>query len=210
MVGSLKRTRIDDGMCGVGGETNVKSRKSLPILEASRANALQLQTSKDIVRLGVTLCKRKLLICTFPARGTTLHTVHESARAPSVYITVVIFGMPARESPLSFGMETSSKLRTGLLSLSAELRNAIYLLCLRPDEGGAGGVKDSRAIWVSKSSYPHDSTGSRPCLGPLDAKCITLRLNQRSWITQPAFTPVSRQLRSETLPIYYGANRFVL
>ena len=83
-----------------------------------------------------------------------------------------------------------AKSRISFLSLSPELRNQVYELALIPDGDGDGNVTGSKAIDV-KSVRPNWCS-SRP-----------------GWALQPALTKVSRQIRQETIPIYYGKNIFV-
>lgn len=76
------------------------------------------------------------------------------------------------------------------MSLSPELRNRIYDLALHPQEDGEGGVKGCRAICISVNKK----------LQSKDPESGDVLM----WTKQPALIKVCRQVRSETLPIYYG------
>ena len=88
-------------------------------------------------------------------------------------------------------METmeAAKGRISFLTLSPELRNRIYELACCPLRDGEGGEAHSTAIRIEpRESYELSAP----------------------FATQPALTKVSRQIRQETLPIYYGTNEFNL
>ena len=82
-------------------------------------------------------------------------------------------------------------LRKGLLSLPTELRNQIYRLVVVVDEDNVGGVARDTAI----------------CISPIPYRSHVCDLTD--WRYQPALTRVSRQVRAESLPVYYGENEFV-
>ncbi|KAK5120899.1 hypothetical protein LTR85_005966 [Meristemomyces frigidus] len=98
--------------------------------------------------------------------------------------------MPAMEA---------SKARVSFMSLSPELRNRIYELVVKPRKIGDGGVDGERAICVQDACIEnYDDVGDDLDYGNLTA-----------WRKQPAITKVSRQVRAETLPMYYGGNLLV-
>lgn len=95
---------------------------------------------------------------------------------------------------------TESKAHISFMSLSAELRNHIYELVVTPDRAGEGGVDGELAICVQDVRFEMDDSMTTWA----DSYGWT-----GSWRKQPAITRVSRQVRDESLPIYYGVNNFV-
>jgi len=107
------------------------------------------------------------------------------------------------------GTIDASKSRCSFMSLSPELRNRIYALALRPQHDGEGGIPGTRAIRLTAARGDEDPedfegrtfyTGAPPWQPPL----------YTAWAQQPALTRISREVRRETLPVYYGANLFVI
>lgn len=94
-----------------------------------------------------------------------------------------------------------TKERTGFMSLWLEIRLHIYDLALRPEKEGNGGVDGYRAIFLGTWKTP-------PVMAGLSARMYGYKVTSR--VQQPALTKLNRQLRSETLEIYYGSNNFVL
>ena len=93
-------------------------------------------------------------------------------------------------------------------SLSAELRNRIYDLVLCPTEHGDGGEPRalSTAIYIG-----HPDEDAVDDVGSDDEDDFTFfGIHRTVWATQPPITKVSRQVRLEALPIYYGTNRFLV
>lgn len=90
----------------------------------------------------------------------------------------------------------ASHARANLPTLPAELRNRIYELVLAADDG----------IELEDGSFMIEIgdflTGD-------EEEGLTLYLSTPFWCTQPPLTRVSRQMRAETLPVYYGCNTFV-
>lgn len=78
------------------------------------------------------------------------------------------------------------------MSLSAELRNRVYELVLLPQKPGDGGVPGKRGIAVLAS-------GVRGPNGDWE---------RTAFAQQPAIAQVSKSIRAETLPMYYGLNDF--
>ena len=98
----------------------------------------------------------------------------------------------------------AAKSRSSFMSLSPELRNRVYDLVMIPNKDGAGGVEHSRAICVQQAVvYVYDSDETDD-----DNERIYGEVVKR-WRNQPAITRVSRQVRAETLPMYYGLNEFI-
>lgn len=93
-----------------------------------------------------------------------------------------------------------SKAHMSFMSLSPELRNYIYELTAMPANAGDGGVNGELAICVQRGMVEVDEVGS---------KRYMLHGFDTDWMKQPAITRVSRQVRAEALPMYYGANTFV-
>lgn len=77
-----------------------------------------------------------------------------------------------------------AKSRISFMTLPPELRNRIYQLTLLPSKGDSGCVDNTTAI--------------------------DLKTPNSTWTRQPALTKVSRQIRAESLPLYYGLNKFVV
>ena len=86
------------------------------------------------------------------------------------------------------------------MSLSAELRNRIYEFAVRPENDGDGGIDGCRAIFVSVNCV--DAMHER------EVSCGDYRCTE--WMKQPAITKLSRQIRAESLSVYYGSNVFVI
>lgn len=100
-----------------------------------------------------------------------------------------------------------TKSRIDFLSLSAELRNRIYELALTPEEEDEGGVEGSTAIYVGEGM---DREGWEQ-VKLFEGYHYESHYNfgwPTPWVGQPALTKVSRQIRQETLPVYYGLNYF--
>lgn len=93
-----------------------------------------------------------------------------------------------------------SKRHISFLSLPPEQRNQIYELALVPQQKSQAGVDDSTAIYIGRPITGHRLIGS---FGDENE-----RFQLTEWAKQPAITRVSRQLRMETLPMYYGLNEF--
>jgi len=96
------------------------------------------------------------------------------------------------------------------MSLSPELRNRIYALALRPEHDGEGGIPGTRAIRISRpyaaGEKPYYVHGDKLYAGaPSNGSALFT-----AWAQQPALTRVSKHIRRETLPVYYGANLFVI
>lgn len=97
-----------------------------------------------------------------------------------------------------------SKSRSGFMTLSAELRNCIYDLCLSPGDYYDGGV--------DCGIYDENPLGiCVQCHSQYAGSDLEDRLwgEATVWRAQPAITQISRQVRQETLPIYYGVNEFI-
>ena len=95
------------------------------------------------------------------------------------------------------------------MSLSPELRNRIYALALRPQTDGEGGIPGTRAILLTtarRTGTTHYFQYSKVSSAPPPPKPALLS----PWAQQPALTQISKVIRSETLPVYYGANLFVI
>lgn len=75
--------------------------------------------------------------------------------------------------------------RSNFMILPREIRDAIYELALMPQNSEAG-VFGGRTIVVSRD----ESTAQ--------------------WVRQPALTKVSKTIREETLPMFYGMNSFII
>lgn len=105
----------------------------------------------------------------------------------------------------------ASKSKINFQTLSAELRNKIYELALTPTKEGEGGIKYRTAILIGPRYLP--DTACEPCAkkdyDPVKGRYGDKHYVWHTWAKQPALTKVSRKLRQETLPIYYGANEFV-
>ncbi|KAK3718034.1 hypothetical protein LTR37_005460 [Vermiconidia calcicola] len=97
-------------------------------------------------------------------------------------------------------VDAQNKSRISFLSLSAELRNRIYALVLSPEEEGEGGAPGSTAICVN---------GLRDECDEWDGYIYTFG-EVTSWAKQPSLTRVSHRIRLESLPVYYGNNRFIV
>lgn len=99
----------------------------------------------------------------------------------------------------------ATKARISFMSLSPELRNRVYDLTLIPESEGDGGVKGSMAIYIGAE---HEGNANRVLSyqGPNQHESSFYTTD---WRKQPALTMVSRFVRQETLPIYYGANEFL-
>lgn len=88
------------------------------------------------------------------------------------------------------------------MSLPPELRNRIYEDVLTPENDGEGGVPGTRAIAVgiplmdTTKRYAHEEWPHS-------------HLQTTCWARQPFLTLVSKTVRAETLPVYYGMNHFV-
>ena len=88
----------------------------------------------------------------------------------------------------------ASKAKISFLSLPAELRNRIYEMVLIKGrgEGAAAGDESIDVVWDGREGVWSQKIGEQP------------------WMRQPRLTAVCRQIRDETLPIYYGQNTFEL
>lgn len=104
------------------------------------------------------------------------------------------------------------------MSLSPELRDRIYDLALHPDEEGDGGISGSRLIRVGaeKRWSPELSVRGRSEAEEEAARTLKERndllgpVTLTTWTQHPSLTRVSKEIRCETLPIYYGSNHFVV
>ena len=95
-----------------------------------------------------------------------------------------------------------AKARTNLFTLSPELRNQIYELVLVPQQLAEGSVDGCTAIWIGHYSN-EDNKCQINISGPARYGWHT------SWASPPALSQVSRRVRQESLPIYFGLNHFV-
>lgn len=89
---------------------------------------------------------------------------------------------------------------TSFMSLPREVRNIIYRLALVPQVPGEAGVPNSSGIRIDNMVNVNPKTG---------ALWAWRHSAQADWIRQPALTMVSRQIRQETIPLYYGMNKCV-
>lgn len=87
------------------------------------------------------------------------------------------------------------------MTLSQELRDQIYELCLRPSSPGEGGDDHGPSRSMSHGILVQRNENARG--DPQFNGTIT------EWRQQPPLSKVSRQFRKETLPIYYSINEFV-
>lgn len=116
--------------------------------------------------------------------------------------------MDAQVSPAA----TCSSIK-GLHKLPPELRNQIYELCLlRHDKGfQVGEVTNNGSTHFLFSKEPTDSRA--PYLStsspPADTRVAFMALTHFS-VSEPALLRVSRAIRRETLPMFYGMNIFRL
>lgn len=96
----------------------------------------------------------------------------------------------------------ATKKRTGFLSLAPEIRNQIYDLVLIKRNNGS-------QIDESDSDESDDSSEHDGRIETIDvSEADMLRLDTPSnWIEQPSLMRTCRQVRRETLPVYYGGNR---
>lgn len=94
----------------------------------------------------------------------------------------------------------ASHARANFMTLPPELRNRIYELVLIANNG-IERPDGSFMIEIADTSEEFEWS-----LGDDE---IPSYYSTLAWCQQPFLTRVSRQIRSETLPIYYGANTFV-
>lgn len=95
----------------------------------------------------------------------------------------------------------ASHARVNLLTLPPEVRNRISMLALTIDEKAAGEIGPDETPLIEIVDF-HDRSDSCSC------KFCDYSGNEE-WMEQPPLTRVCKQLRDETLPIYY-ANTFLL
>lgn len=95
------------------------------------------------------------------------------------------------------------------MSLPPELRDRIYAFALVPERHGEGGVPGSTGISIRLSIHdPVVATTRRPRISSQRSPTFLSQLRYTPWAMQPAITRVNRHIRAETLPVYYGANKF--
>lgn len=99
----------------------------------------------------------------------------------------------------------TSHARANLMTLPSELRNAIYehLLVAEEGEPGPNGTKLIQ-IGELKQDVLDRIDEDENLEDSFRYKATT------AWIEQPSLTRVSKQLRAETLPIYFGVNTFII
>ncbi|KAK4613257.1 hypothetical protein CLAFUW4_08969 [Fulvia fulva] len=108
----------------------------------------------------------------------------------------------------------AAKSRTGFMSLSAELRNRIYELALISTEVDSNLIdpRNRHGNDGPETFYNHPGICIQHCAIPSYAECAYQTYwGWRSHLRQqPPITRVSRQIRSETLPMFYGMNEFLV
>ena len=99
-----------------------------------------------------------------------------------------------------------SKDRMSFLSLPAELRTRIYELVTIPQSDRETNYETGYTF----RKQPAIRIGCRNILGSASRHMQNTPAgrNCRGWALQPSITRISRQVRTESLPVYYGANEF--
>lgn len=98
----------------------------------------------------------------------------------------------------------------GIMSLPRNIRNRIFApLLVKNDISDASGYKrkafqHGRQILVADHTSRDDYQGIQGKVYLLAT--ISKQQADKDWMMQPAVTRVSREIRSETLAMYYGAN----
>ena len=100
-----------------------------------------------------------------------------------------------------------SKANSGLLKLSAELRNRIYEIVLTARVGDKNhSCEREGQITINPADNHYDPRVEFEVEDYEDEDDVN---DVKRMPTQPAITKTSRQIREETLPIYYGENTFI-
>ena len=83
------------------------------------------------------------------------------------------------------------------MSLSSELRNRIYDVVFQPEYEEVMGIEHIKAVQIERSTISTGPDGGS--IIDYDPRAV-----------QPAITRLSRQIRAETLPIFYGTTKFAV